>query len=1059
MSSSQHAQAAAPVVPVDSLALPLPPLSLVFSTSAAPDGNGFNLSRYNREGTAFDAKKAVIGKGGFGTVYRFERDDEFFAAQLEERQRREESSDRSAYATRDDAASFATASPASIATTLPDEMQVDNTFHPLTSALQAKANRAASNPSSATKGSLRPHMPPTQRYASANAAPSLSRTISASPQKPAGPAVIVVKVCRSPCGGAFDEMPKTGAARAAAKAADAALKNGDASGFHTRICRGEARIFRFLQTIAKRSGKSYSKLGVTRLLADLPLSVNPHDGTSFVDEANGALSAQMEEQTGPVPRLLVFERMVELDAVLTPKGWVKRKRQWTYAEVEAVSRDMSHGLAFLHANHIVHGDLKPSNVMLDSKTGVAKLIDLGASRRFVCVPNLYKESTSAVEELDQFLAEGTVPPQTATMVHTEGLGSLTGSPYFMAPEVLLQAGRYVDSSNTSRSILHDYVNCKHLLPFGTNSTYFDMAYEDFKRGWGIKSDIWSWACSVLALLLRTLPLEQKKSSSTICPFDFSFEDPEDSLEPRHRLHRGERALPRFHEWARRYPLRIVRITSQAAVLPVEAVHLSASMIEMLHMCLAHMDSRPSASLIAKALTVTTRTSVEMSSSPLMRTERQEKRRSLTLSIHSDCESIASHAYSPHNVDLRGSIASGHPYGHSTPRASYSNCSVLQPYAGGVYQRSFTSESSLAVPEQFPYVRDGVSPIPPSPSMPSMVLPFAQGSQASAAHRSEQTRPFMSSASPSAAQTSYAKDAANAEVMAASLAGASLSDAGPALDVRDSQMSSKGSRPTSAGQEHDMSSADPHEGSVNSGASSGLFSRTKGKLTSMLRPSQESSLMDVDAHHSNSSVAGSEHTSTSCLIEKGGAKSDGRKSSSSKGPRKSKSSVALDPSEVSVLVGSEQYPNATSVAPVSPTQRPSRMNLKFKGKNLLTSQSTPQDHSSPSNDPTTAKPHFSTLSPAVSRAYPTSASPNMESKFGRSRSGTMMSMNKHGKRSRAGTIVERIWPFGSSGNGNGNANGTGSAAAAGAGAGATGTGQETGEGAASEAALPPLSGRR
>lgn len=207
---------------------------------------------------------------------------------------------------------------------------------------------------------------------------------------------------------------------------------------------------------------------------------------------------------------------------------------------------------------VVHGDLKPSNVMLDSKTGFAKLIDLGASRRFVCVPNLYKESTSAVEELDQFLAEGTVPPQTATMVHTEGLGSLTGSPYFMAPEVLLQAGRYVDSSNTSRSILHDYVNCKHLLPFGTNTTYFDMAYEDFKRGWGIKSDIWSWACSVLALLLRTVPPEQKKSSSTICPFDFSFEDPEDSLEPRHRLHRGERTLPRFHEWARRYPLRIVK---------------------------------------------------------------------------------------------------------------------------------------------------------------------------------------------------------------------------------------------------------------------------------------------------------------------------------------------------------------------------------------------------------------------------------------------------------------------------------------------------------------------
>lgn len=160
----------------------------------------------------------------FLSFIRFERDDDFFAAQLEERQRREESSDRSAYATRDDAASFATASPASIATTLPDEMQVDTTSYPSTSALPSKTIRAAGTPSNATRGSLRPPMPPTQRHGSTSTAPAFSRTMSASPQKPAGPAVIVVKVCRSPCGGAFDEMPKTGAARAAAKAADAALK-------------------------------------------------------------------------------------------------------------------------------------------------------------------------------------------------------------------------------------------------------------------------------------------------------------------------------------------------------------------------------------------------------------------------------------------------------------------------------------------------------------------------------------------------------------------------------------------------------------------------------------------------------------------------------------------------------------------------------------------------------------------------------------------------------------------------------------------------------------------
>lgn len=198
--------------------------------------------------------------------------------------------------------------------------------------------------------------------------------------------------------------------------------------------------------------------------------------------------------------------------------------------------------------------------MRDAKTGAAKIIDLGASRRFVCVPNQYKESTTAVEELDQFIEDGIVPPQTAHMIHSEGLGSLTGSPYFMAPEVLLQAGRYLDRQGLSRSILHDYVNCQALLPATIDRAVFAMAFEDFKRGWGIKADIWSWACSVLALLLKTLEPEQKRSSSTICPFTFSLDDVDtaDILEPRHRLHRSERKLPRFHEWARLYPITIVK---------------------------------------------------------------------------------------------------------------------------------------------------------------------------------------------------------------------------------------------------------------------------------------------------------------------------------------------------------------------------------------------------------------------------------------------------------------------------------------------------------------------
>jgi serine/threonine protein kinase len=119
---------------------------------------------------------------------------------------------------------------------------------------------------------------------------------------------------------------------------------------------------------------------------------------------------------------------VDLDAELTPRGWAKNKRLWTVDKVESVSRDVMAGLKFLHEHHIVHGDLKPSNFMRDPRTGFVKLIDLGASRRWVRLHNIAKERTSAVEELDQAVKEGFAEIPKAGLILCEGLGSLTGSP-------------------------------------------------------------------------------------------------------------------------------------------------------------------------------------------------------------------------------------------------------------------------------------------------------------------------------------------------------------------------------------------------------------------------------------------------------------------------------------------------------------------------------------------------------------------------------------------------------------------------------------------------------
>ena len=67
-----------------------------------------------------------------------------------------------------------------------------------------------------------------------------------------------------------------------------------------------------------------------------------------------------------------------------------------------------------------------------AKTGVVKLIDLGATRRWIRLPVTAKESSTIVEEVDALIKDGhlSLSDYTSDLV-CEGLGSLTGSPHFM----------------------------------------------------------------------------------------------------------------------------------------------------------------------------------------------------------------------------------------------------------------------------------------------------------------------------------------------------------------------------------------------------------------------------------------------------------------------------------------------------------------------------------------------------------------------------------------------------------------------------------------------------
>lgn len=77
------------------------------------------------------------------------------------------------------------------------------------------------------------------------------------------------------------------------------------------------------------------------------------------------------------------------------------------------TKQILQGVAYLHANHVVHRDIKGSNVML-MPTGVIKLIDFGCARRLAWAS-----------------LSGT---------RSELLRSVHGTPYWMAPEVINDSG-------------------------------------------------------------------------------------------------------------------------------------------------------------------------------------------------------------------------------------------------------------------------------------------------------------------------------------------------------------------------------------------------------------------------------------------------------------------------------------------------------------------------------------------------------------------------------------------------------------------------------------------
>jgi hypothetical protein len=303
-------------VSTDGLSLPLPPISLDFAIRGNANSEGF-LQRYLRKGNSDDASNAVVGKGGFGTAYRFTRDDSFTppASMLDTNHSsdyRRQSSIDSLQVQRQ--------------TLRRSKMDEDFAGEPSSRSLTESALRDVQD----------------SRYRVDQRSFHRMSTMSPNRQEPfreKAPAVIVVKVCRTPTSGSYDELPKTGKGREEAKVAARQCAEGNPTGQHTRIVRGEARLLRYLQAAQQLRRRKGQQSYLVRLFADIAMP-----GTDDREEDDDSEAGSNPAKNPLRPRLLIFERLVDLDAELTPRGWAKSKRLWTVEKVESVAKDVIAGL-------------------------------------------------------------------------------------------------------------------------------------------------------------------------------------------------------------------------------------------------------------------------------------------------------------------------------------------------------------------------------------------------------------------------------------------------------------------------------------------------------------------------------------------------------------------------------------------------------------------------------------------------------------------------------------------------------------------------------------------
>ncbi|KAL7699090.1 protein kinase [Lotmaria passim] len=122
---------------------------------------------------------------------------------------------------------------------------------------------------------------------------------------------------------------------------------------------------------------------------------------------------------------------------------IKTQHVFGISLVRSYTRQVLEGLAYLHAQHVIHRDIKCDNVLI-SATGEAKLADFGCSKRFGGGTVQTSPTTLPPATVGAAAVAAPAPAAAPAAMYQ----TMVGSPFFMAPEVMREdEGGYTSAAD------------------------------------------------------------------------------------------------------------------------------------------------------------------------------------------------------------------------------------------------------------------------------------------------------------------------------------------------------------------------------------------------------------------------------------------------------------------------------------------------------------------------------------------------------------------------------------------------------------------------------------